>query len=410
MSSKFGGPAAGSQPAELEGEEAREAREAREEREALGKIVRAFKAYGEHAEWEVARWERNYERMPERHRALLPHVPQKCARARQCVKSNEHFITAMLAAFDSENGPVPPHLADASRAAECGEGQALHVTPGDIDKVHYVLKNLMRDWSEDGAVERAQSYGRVLAEIKRIFADWADVENSPPRILVPGAGLGRLCLDIASLGFEVQGNEFSYFMLLCSSFVLNHTLEANQWTIFPWVHNSNNNISDEDQLRAVPVPEVCPYSLVPRAGLLSMCAGDFVEVYSAPDMQGAFDCIATNFFIDTAHNIIQYLEIIAGCLKEGGYWVNLGPLLYHWADSHLYLGADEMSVEVSLEDVKMISASLGLRLVREDSVKACYTTSQRSMFQTTYNCAFWTMVKDSSLASAPAPAPTLPAK
>eukprot|EP00873_Tetraselmis_striata_P012423 jgi/Tetstr1/432687/TSEL_022054.t2 len=172
MSSKFGGPAAGSQPAELEGEEAREAREAREEREALGKIVRAFKAYGEHAEWEVARWERNYERMPERHRALLPHVPQKCARARQCVKSNEHFITAMLAAFDSENGPVPPHLADASRAAECGEGQALHVTPGDIDKVHYVLKNLMRDWSEDGAVERAQSYGRVLAEIKRIFADW----------------------------------------------------------------------------------------------------------------------------------------------------------------------------------------------------------------------------------------------
>lgn len=36
-SSKFGGPAAGSQPAELEGEEAREAREAREEREALGK-------------------------------------------------------------------------------------------------------------------------------------------------------------------------------------------------------------------------------------------------------------------------------------------------------------------------------------------------------------------------------------
>lgn len=384
------------QPEVCESEEEKHEREEREEREALGKIVRAFKAYAEHAEWEVSRWERNYDRLPDRHKALLSHHPAKCERARQCIKSNDHFIRSMLTAFDSENGPVPSHLADANQAASCGGKKAEQVTPAEMDKVHYVLKNLMRDWSEDGAVERAQSYGRVLDEIKNVFADWPDKDDSPPRILVPGAGLGRLCLDIASLGFEVQGNEFSYFMLLCSSFMLNHTVEANQWTIFPWVHNSNNNVADGDQLRPVPVPEVNPCSMVPRPGLLSMCAGDFVEVYSSPDMQQGFDCIATNFFIDTAHNIIEYLEIIAGCLKEGGYWINLGPLLYHWADSHLYVGDDEMSVEISLEDVKSIAASVGLRCVRDEFVKAAYTSNQRSLYQTVYKCAFWTMVKDSS--------------
>ena len=33
-------------------------------------------------------------------------------------------------------------------------------------------------------------------------------------MLVPGAGLGRLAFDIACAGFNSQGNEFSYYMLI----------------------------------------------------------------------------------------------------------------------------------------------------------------------------------------------------
>jgi carnosine N-methyltransferase len=51
---------------------------------------------------------------------------------------------------------------------------------------------------------------------------------------------------------------------------------------------------------------------------MSMCAGDFVEVYGAPDQAGQWDAVATCFFIDTAHNVVEYLEIIARCLKPGG--------------------------------------------------------------------------------------------
>lgn len=51
-------------------------------------------------------------------------------------------------------------------------------------------------------------------------------------------------------------------------------------------------------------------------------------------MRHAFDCVVTCFFIDTAHNIVEYLEVINYCLKPGGKWVNLGPLLWHWADSY----------------------------------------------------------------------------
>ena len=72
---------------------------------------------------------------------------------------------------------------------------------------------------------------------------------------------------------------------------------------------------DTKGLVQVSVPDVHPAALVQRPGLLSMCAGDFVEVYSAPDQAASFDCVATCFFLDTAHNILQYMQIIRHILK-----------------------------------------------------------------------------------------------
>ena len=42
--------------------------------------------------------------------------------------------------------------------------------------------------------------------------------------------------------------------------------------------------------------------------------------------------MVTSFFLDTAHNVLDYIELIHQILKPGGHWINLGPLLYHFAD------------------------------------------------------------------------------
>lgn len=51
-----------------------------------------------------------------------------------------------------------------------------------------------------------------------------------------------------------QGNEFSYYMLLTSAFMLNHTTDTEQWTVYPWALSSCNQLSDADQLRPVRIP------------------------------------------------------------------------------------------------------------------------------------------------------------
>lgn len=264
----------------------------------------------------------------------------------------------------------------------------LNVPLVDVDKVRCIIRNIVRDWAPEGQKERDQCYKPILEELNRLFP--LRSKERPPCCLVPGAGLGRLALEISCLGFVSQGNEFSYYMMICSSFILNHTQIAGEWTIYPWIHSNCNSLSDNDQLRPVSFPDIHPASAGITDGF-SMCGGDFVEVYSDESQRGSWDAVVTCFFLDTAHNIVEYIEIISKILKDGGVWINLGPLLYHFADS--YGSEDELSIELSLEDVKKIAFHYGLELEMEKIIETTYTANPRAMMQNRYFAAFWTMKK-----------------
>ena len=366
------------------------------ERTAFLKIVRAMRGYAVDAADEVRRWEHNFARLPPAHQSLLQHHTKKHMQAYACVRANEAFFTELLPSFPGDDAPPHLRVPDAARDPEAHAS----VTPGDAEKVRYILKNLARDWSAEAAEERAQSHGPILKELEeRLYVpkDPQAEGRYPPRVMVPGAGLGRLVLECARRGFEAEGNEYSYYMLLTSSFILNHCVHKGQFSIHPWVHSNNNHTSDANQMRAVPIPDVpacdAMETRLANGGAMSMCAGDFVEVYGAPEQTNQWDAVATCFFIDTAHNVVEYLTIIANCLKPGGVWVNFGPLLFHWADARSYLSGDELSVEMSLADVESVAESVGLRIVKREMRDSLYTADKMSMHQTVYRCALLVAIR-----------------
>merc|ERR1711973_268866 len=101
------------------------------------------------------------------------------------------------------------------------------------------------------------------------------------KVLVPGAGLGRLAWEIAHRGYQCQGSEFSLFMLFASNFLLNKISEVDGYKIHPYIHEFCNNKSSKDQLKSVSFPDVDPGSL-PEDAKFSMAAGDFLDVFSTP--------------------------------------------------------------------------------------------------------------------------------
>lgn len=106
---------------------------------------------------------------------------------------------------------------------------------------------------------------------------FANRDISKIRILVPGAGLGRITYELAYRGYYCEGNEFSLFMLIASNFVLNKCIVENQYTMYPWIHQFVNNLSRKDQVMPVSFPDVSPTKVKPKGGF-NMVAGDFLQV------------------------------------------------------------------------------------------------------------------------------------
>ncbi|XP_068092652.1 carnosine N-methyltransferase isoform X2 [Hyperolius riggenbachi] len=284
--------------------------EERLEREHFWKIINTFSWYRNHIYDRVSRAEKQLRCLPKYQQKMLPNFFSNMDRIRKCADHNQEILQMIVndctRMFENKDYDTNGHR---------------KVSPAssfDMDKLKSTIKQFVRDWSEDGKAEREACYQPIIEEVLKSFPkDRCDV--SEVSVLVPGAGLGRLAWEIAKHGYACQGNEWSFFMLFSSNFVLNRCSEVNAFKLYPWIHQFSNNVRSADQVRPVYFPDVNPHDLPPNSNF-SMTAGDFQEIYTD---HSSWDCIATCFFIDTAHNILDYIETIWKILKPGGIWINL---------------------------------------------------------------------------------------
>lgn len=206
-------------------------------------------------------------------------------------------------------------------------------TSNDLEKARSTLRQFYRDWSAEGAAEREACYGPVIRALQK---ERQSRSGSKLRVLVPGAGLGRLVFELCYAGFDSEGNEISFHQLLASQYILNKCPARHIHILFPWVHSFSNHRSRANHLRSVQIPDVHPGTTLggmDTAGEMSMSASDFLLLYGNEEQRDKFDAVATVFFLDTAPNIIRYIEAIRNCLRTGGLLINVGPLLWHFENN-----------------------------------------------------------------------------
>ncbi|KAF2087124.1 N2227-domain-containing protein [Saccharata proteae CBS 121410] len=288
-----------------------------------------------------------------------------------------------------------------------------------MEKARSTIRQMFRDWSAEGAAERAASYNPILEALSKEYAHIPDPQKGFVKVLVPGAGLGRLMVEICCAGYSVEGNEISYHQLMASSFILNHTRIAEQFALYPWALQFSNHRSRAHQLQKVMVPDIHPATALEEASegmemhafeRMSMTASDFCVSYREEENRDAFDAVATCFFIDTAPNLINYIETIRHCLKTGGVWINLGPLLWHFENDTTWSkkreesngqnpaidegnrGIDEPgSVELTDEEVVKLVERFGFKIEKHSSgeIEAGYIANPRGMLRNVYQPSFW---------------------
>ncbi|TMW54180.1 hypothetical protein DOY81_000764 [Sarcophaga bullata] len=342
------------------------------EKQHLEKIVSALRLYRKFSLSRVNKTEWNLNQLPKRHQKMLAKYRQHLNTLRDCIDKNQQVISEML----SEH-PLSDNAMANNRKLDEHAAKIRHI---DMENAQSTLKAIARDWSAEGAEEREQSYKPIIDAVEQYF-DPKEYNVNQVKILVPGCGLGRLSYELACRGYECEANEFSYFMLIASNFVLNNCSGENMYTLHPWVHQHDNNLRRADQAAAVRFPDVCPLKNKPT-GALSVVAGDFLEVYKR---RHTYDCVATCFFIDCANNVVDFIETIYHILVPGGIWINLGPLLYHFSDIQ-----NEESIEPTFEDIMLVINSVGFEVLSSKTgVRTKYAQNPQSMLKSEYESLFW---------------------
>lgn len=188
---------------------------------------------------------------------------------------------------------------------------------------------------------------------------------------------------LTEVGLEVTINEYSSYMALAYNYLT--TLQANSKTFHPFIDWWSHHATTTDMQRPVTFPETTPSPSV------ILVEGDFTKVFV--NKKGYFDIIVTFFFIDTAQNLMTYLETIHALLRPGGVWVNLGPLLYGTAPF----------LQLSLEEIMLLSESVGFEFLdgrdkfgmvtvpglKARSVDILYGNNERGLSWNGYKGQFW---------------------
>ncbi|SMR46074.1 unnamed protein product [Zymoseptoria tritici ST99CH_1E4] len=390
----------------------------KEEKRVLSAALDSFRQYRRAAHYNITHLRRqSFYALPSAQVELLSSpafsLPKKFDAVDEAIDSNADIAEAILAiglpsfGFGSQD--------------ESWKG---HATPGDLDKARSTIRQLYRDWSAQGLPERHAAFSPILSALQQHLPETISSERHKHRVLVPGAGLGRLVFDICAAGYSVEGNEISYHQLLASNYILNCVSEPGQHRLYPWALNFSNHHTSSDQLQSVVIPDIHPAATleaaaeqlktkVPYSERMSMTAGDFCVLYRQIEYTEAFNAVATCFFIDTAPNVISYMETIRSCLKPGGLWINLGPLLWHFesaptpadrdkqrgrtSNKYTHSHADENvgigepgSFELSNEEVIALVESLGFEIVEHRLAQPTgYIQDPESMLQNVYRPVFW---------------------
>lgn len=357
-----------------------------------------------------------YGAMTETEKGLLPWYQEHTDNLKLCIGINREFTENLATSIAQEWGVVGNHL------------NWSPATSAEYDITSTTLLQLTREWSDEGQKEREISFSYILSELEQMYPELSSRQNV--RILNPGCGLGRLVLELVMRGFWTQGNEISYHMLLTSSYILNSCQFPHSCTIFPFLAKSSHLVKRVYQTRGVTLPDVAPFAIlnelsekfpnIPYGELMSITAGSFVELYGAErpetnlsdpaanevrrSSEASFDVVVTNFFLDTASNIIDYIKAIHNVLKQGGKWINFGPLLWHFEGDYnvTYVRRGENSsvpdikkgLELSREDLVELIKKLGFAFAKHESgIESSYCKDVKLLGSFVFKCEYWVCEK-----------------
>lgn len=325
-------------------------------------------------DYDVYRIEYNFGKIDKKYLSKMSYnYKDRVKRLKASVELNQKFLTEIAQTFK------PPEIFYKDQKINMEEIKKLSYEASTY--LNYgVFLYIARDWSINCEKERKEHYDPIIAEVEKMLP------GGGKKILIPGASLCRLGYELALKGYDIDLCDFNHLNIILSEFLFNHS-KKNMFTFQPLIRSFSNYLTEDAVFKEYTFPDVDINLEGDEVGKMHLDAGDFTKLYEG--VKEEYDCVITCFFIDTAKNIFEYIEIIERVLKKGGIWINFGPLSYHW------VGYDDViSVELPYDKLREVIINYGFEYISEDTSKVMtYCEVENFMKNDYYQCISFTAKK-----------------
>jgi carnosine N-methyltransferase len=325
--------------------------------------------YSQHNRWQIEKITYDYSNMDKRLLSKMTYdYNTRVKRLEEGVELNQKFLTTIFSQYKP----------DASFYKQFPQKEIDDTAYSEYGTLNYaVFMYIMRDWTKESQKERELNYNPIIEQVKKYV-------KPKSKILIPGAALLRLGYELCKNDYDVDANDYNFTNVILCDYFFNHS-KKNQFEFQPLIRSFSNYLSEDTVFRKYSFPDE-DINLQGK-GKLTLAGGDFTKLFN--DKKEYYDCVITCFFIDTAKNIFEYIDIIEKVLKKGGIWINFGPLSYHW------IGYQNIpTIELPYDKLKEVILNFGFEYLNEEKNKTItYCEIEGFMKNDVFQCVFFTAKK-----------------
>ena len=329
--------------------------------------IHCMENYWYYAQYYVEKMDRDFKAIGEKYLSKMNYdYKDRLKRLKDAILCNQVFLNQIIYKYK----PSPSYFSNISYQ------EIENYAKNEFSRLNYAcFMYIIRDWTKENKEERELNYTPIINEVQKYIKPGS-------KILVPGGGLCRLSYEIGKLGYEVDINEYGVINLILCDFIFNNS-QKDKYSFQPLIRCFNNFLKEDDIFKKYTFPDE---DIKLEKGKLKMLPGDFTQILNG--VNDFYECVVTCFFIDTAKNILEYIEIIERVLKKGGIWINFGPLSYHWTSSN------EISIELPYDKLKETIINYGFEILSEDDNREINYCEIKDFLKNDYfRCVFFTAKK-----------------
>ena len=331
--------------------------------------IKTMQNYQYHNRWQIDKLNYDFSYLDKKFLSKMTYdYKTRVKRLEEAVKNNQIFLSEISQKYQ----PDPSYFSKYTRK------ELDDAAYNDYSTLNYaVFMYISRDWTNERKKEREVHYTPIIESVQKYVP-------SNSTILLPGAALLRLGYELAQKGYNIDANDYNFLNVILCDYIFNYS-KINQFSFQPLIRSFSNYLTEDAVFRKYSFPN--ENINLEGKGKMTMLAGDFTKLYN--DKQNHYDCVITCFFVDTAKNIFEYLDVIEKVLKKGGIWINFGPLSYHWVGYQ-----DIPTIELPYDKLKEVIINYGFEYIIEEKNKTViYCEIEDFMKNDVFNCIFFVAKK-----------------